>query len=105
MAWFSFMQAIATKYHGPTNTRGARISATAHAGRIFVPYDHALNSEENHAQAALAFAQKWGWDGPWHGGGAENGYVFVRVHVSTRTTTEANSATIQAAHKAARGEK
>jgi len=73
-----FRQAITTKYHGPTNTRGARISARAEAGRIFVPYNHALNSSDNHAAAAMALAEKWGWDGPWHGGGTATGYVFVR---------------------------
>lgn len=28
------MQAIETRYHGPTNTRGARVSARCEAGRI-----------------------------------------------------------------------
>ena len=30
------MQAIRTRYHGATNTRGARISAQCEAGRIYV---------------------------------------------------------------------
>lgn len=81
-----FRQAITTKYHGPTNTRGSRISASAEAGRIFVPYDHALSLSDNHAAAAAAFAAKWGWDGSWHGGGTAAGYVFVRVGEGTEIT-------------------
>lgn len=61
-------QAIVTKYHGPTNTRGSRISATAAAGRIFIPYDHALSIQENHAAAARAYATKWGWHSRYVGG-------------------------------------
>ena len=55
------MQAILTKYHGPTNTRGSRISAAASAGKIFVEYDHALDLEGNHRAAAGALAVKLKW--------------------------------------------
>ena len=65
---FSSRQAIVTKYHDPTNTHGARVSATAQAGRIYVEWAPELNSDENHAVAARAFAYKQGWDGPWYGG-------------------------------------
>ena len=65
---FAYRQAIVTKYHGPTNTHGDRVSATAQAGRIYVEWDHDLSSDENHAVAARAFAAKWDWDGPWYGG-------------------------------------
>jgi hypothetical protein len=54
-------QAIVTKYHGPTNYKGSRISARADAGRIVVPYDHALNIGENHAAAAQVLAERLGW--------------------------------------------
>ena len=44
---------IRTRYHGPTNARGSRISATTISGqRVYVPYDHALSTEENHDTAA-----------------------------------------------------
>ena len=36
------MQAIETRYLGPTNTRGSRIKATAAAGSITIHYDDAL---------------------------------------------------------------
>lgn len=55
------MQAIQTKYRGPTNVRGARIKATAQAGSITVPYDYALGIDENHAAAARALAETLGW--------------------------------------------
>ena len=59
----TIMQAITTKYAGPTNTRGSRIIAKAAAGRVSVGYDHALNLEDNHAAAAQALAEKLGWVG------------------------------------------
>jgi hypothetical protein len=77
-------QAIVTKYHGPTNYKGSRISARADAGRVVLSYDHALNADENHAKAAQALADRYGWtvkNGyPALAGGAlpgHAGYVFV----------------------------
>ena len=79
------MQAIETEYRGPTNTRGSRIIARAQAGRISVPYDHALSIQENHDAAARAFIAKLGWYGSWVRGGAPNGkgnvYVAINGHV------------------------
>jgi hypothetical protein len=73
------MQAIETKYLGPTNVRGARIVARAQAGRITVPYDHALNFDENHIEAARIYAKRKGWIGSWYSGGAVDGATFVHV--------------------------
>lgn len=56
------MQAIRTKYHGPTNTRGSRISAKCGAGSISVSYDYALNIDGNHRAACDALVKKLGWD-------------------------------------------
>lgn len=79
-------QAIRTRYHGPTNTRGSRISAKCGAGRVSVPYDHALNLYDNHAAAARALLAKLGWDaeeytrsGRWHLGVGPDGDGFA-VH-------------------------
>lgn len=58
----SHRQAITTKYLGPTNSRGSRVKASAQAGSITVEWDDALNPPDNHAAAALAFAQKYDWD-------------------------------------------
>ena len=55
------MQAITTRYHGPTNCRGSRISARAQAGRLSLPYDHALTLDGNHEAAAAALAGKFNW--------------------------------------------
>jgi hypothetical protein len=58
------MQAILTKYLGPTNFRGARIKASAQAGSVTVPWDYELNVEKNHQQAAEALCEKLGWRRP-----------------------------------------
>ena len=53
------MQAIRTRYHGPTNTMGSRISAKAESGTRYFPYDYA--SVNPHKDAAEAFANSFGW--------------------------------------------
>jgi hypothetical protein len=77
-------QAIETKYIGPSNVRGARIKASAQAGSVYVPYDHSLNTDDNHAKAAQALADKWGWEGDMVQGGSPSGkgdvFVFVETH-------------------------
>lgn len=56
------MKAILTRYLGPTNTRGARIVASAEGvARLTVGYPHELDSEAAHAKAAEALANKYGW--------------------------------------------
>lgn len=55
------MQAIITKYLGPTNTKGSRIKATCAAGSITKGYDNALDSDENHRAVAEALCKKLGW--------------------------------------------
>ena len=78
----SHRQAITTKYFGPTDSRGSRVKATAQAGSVTIPWDHALNSPDNHAAAAFALAKKYDWDkrakrmigGALHDG---SGYAFV----------------------------
>lgn len=68
------MQAIRTRYIGPTNTRGARVRADlgipSHLGAVLFatpdatvtrPWDHSLTAEQNHKYAALALTQKVGW--------------------------------------------
>lgn len=75
MAW----QAIVTKFLSPTNTRGARIKATAQAGSVTVGYDYGLNSDDNHKRAAEALAAKFEWRGRWFDGGAPDGCGNVYV--------------------------
>ena len=56
------MQAIITKFIGPTNARGARIKATAAAGSVTIPFPYELNLYERHEKAARALLDKLGWD-------------------------------------------
>ena len=77
-------QAIQTKYHGPTNVRGSRISARVQAGRISLSYDSSKNPDENHRMAAETLAKKFEWDEDTHGklsGGVlwDSTYVWVFV--------------------------
>ena len=50
---------IRTRYHGATNHRGTRISATDGFEKIYVPYRYDLSNEQNHAEAANAFIDKY----------------------------------------------
>lgn len=73
-------QAIVTKYHGPTDLHGGRVSARADAGRVMVPWDHRLGIAENHIAAAQKLARKFGWNGNWYGGSLplpNAAYAFV----------------------------
>lgn len=44
-------QAITTKFAGPTNSQGSRIIVKSWKGRTVYSWDHALNSNQNHAAA------------------------------------------------------
>ncbi len=71
------MQAITTKFIGPTNSRGARIKATSGGGHtLTVPYTYE-DGHRSHAQAALQLARKLGWEGTLIEGGTKEGMVFV----------------------------
>ena len=45
------MQAITTKFLGPTNTRGSRVKATCWLKTVTVSWDHSASIEENHNAA------------------------------------------------------
>ncbi len=64
------MQAIRTRYFGPTNVRGSRIQAKCEARTIYLPYDHALNLDGNHKAACQALMIAMGWT-------LEHGRVFT----------------------------
>lgn len=86
------MKAIITKYIGPTDSRGSRFKATAEGGlgtplSITVPYNYALNEEQNHAAAAHALAEKHNWHGKWVGGGHPDGKHNVWVMVSPHSAS------------------
>lgn len=75
------MQAIQTRYLGPTNTRGARIKAWAAAGAVTIDYPHELSGQACHRAAAQALADKFGWKSQYLGGQLPcGGYAFVADH-------------------------
>jgi hypothetical protein len=57
------MQAIETKFVGPTNHRSARICVRCQARTMFVSWDHSLGAGGNHDAAAMVLAEKLGWRG------------------------------------------
>jgi hypothetical protein len=86
------MQAIETKYLGPTNAHGSRIKATCEAGTITIPYPHELSGDEAHRKAAKALCDKLtarnvkeygtkleddSWQKPFVTGGLKHSYVHV----------------------------
>jgi hypothetical protein len=71
------MQAIITKYLPPTNSRGARIKATAAAGSVTVPFNY---EGEEYETAARALCDKLGWTFNHCGGGLPDGsMVWVQM--------------------------
>ncbi len=58
------MKAIVTRYHGPGNVRGSRISATDSDGnRVYIGIEPQWNHDTSHEQAAIALCSKMGWKG------------------------------------------
>lgn len=87
------MKAITTKFHGPSNTKGSRYSATDHDGhRVTLSTDYALNSEQNHDRAAIALCMKMKWDGPLMGGSTKTGRVYTFDSHSNRVRFESDFA-------------
>jgi hypothetical protein len=72
-------EAIVTKYHGATDTRGSRVTATACGGlKVSIPYPHDLNGEAVHMAAAAALMAKAGGKGKLVAGlMPTGGYVFI----------------------------
>ncbi len=76
------MQAIRTRYHGATNTRGSRIVAKCDAGTFSMPYNHALGIWENHATAAAILLERLSWGKPYAGGCFGNDYYWTAVIIN-----------------------
>lgn len=77
------MQAISTKFLGPTNFKGSRIRAFSEAfpRGVIVGWDYALGVEGNNDAAARAFIKAKGWQGVWARGAACDGKGNVYVCV------------------------
>lgn len=79
------MKAILTKYHGPTNTRGSRITAFDGDASASIPYPHELSGEACHRAAANALCEKMGYDSTLLiSGEMDHGYAFVFAPEVTR---------------------
>jgi len=77
------MVAILTRYHGATNTRGARYSARADGRVVYVGIDHALDEEGNHRRAAVKLCKLNVWDEDRFFGGSVRGVGWAWVPVFT----------------------
>lgn len=75
----AILQAITTKYHGATNTRGARYSARSESGVkvTITPPMEDIRVEDIHRLAAEALCAKLDWRGEMVQGATREGYVFV----------------------------
>ena len=73
--------ASVTRYHGPTDTIGARVSARMTGARTaWIPYPHELGGRDAHAAAAAVQMARAGWPvGRFEVGELNGGYVFVRA--------------------------
>lgn len=78
-------QAIETRFLGPTNHRGARVTARANAGRVTIGWNFESSVEQNHWRAAeaLAVCLGWAWGDHWVCGGSADGLGYVFVDSST----------------------
>ena len=82
------MQTIITKYHGPTDRKVSRVSATSESGeRVMLSWDYALNNDENHKAAARALCDKLGWHGTFQGGNIKKqGMAFCFIDPQDQIT-------------------
>ncbi len=78
-------QAIVTRYHGPTDRHGARISAKSQAGQKFYPREYALDADDDFTRCAEIYARSLDWLRPGEklvGGGLPDGnsaaFIIVR---------------------------
>ena len=75
-------RAITVKYLGPTNSRGARVKASAGGtqGNVTLPFRHDLSMEQNIAAAVDELLLRYEWDNPYVLGALADGtYVAVAV--------------------------
>jgi hypothetical protein len=105
----NIMQAIKTRYHGPSNTRGSRIVAKCEAGSLTMPFDCSLNHQGNHAKAAQLLIKQLGWSGMFIGGEFDGDHYWTaKLEASPVATADAYAlsgpayaAIIQASREAA----
>mgnify|MGYP003417695704 CR=1 FL=1 len=89
----SIHKAVAVKYLGPTNSRGARVKASAGGtqGNVTLPFRHDLSMEQNVAAAVDELLLRYEWDNPYVLGALADGtYVAVLSDPSTYLSTSRN---------------
>ena len=76
------IEVIVTKYLGPTNYRGSRISVTHGDRRRYIAYDHAAhNAHDSAVEEFLSEEEPCRREGRWVGGVicGKGGYAYVWV--------------------------
>ena len=72
------MQAIQTKFLGPTNTKPARIKAFTESGKsVVLSYEYGCGAEQNADRAVMTLCKRMGWSGTLHCGSTASGYVYT----------------------------
>ena len=88
----SIYKAITVKYLGPTNSRGARVKASAGGtqGNVTLPFRHDLSMEQNVVAVVDELLLRYEWDNPYVLGALADGtYVAVLSDPSTYLSTYA----------------
>ena len=88
----SWTVGIRTRYYGPGNVRGSRVTAWRADQKsprddsmsVTVQWDYALSSSENHTAAVRAYVEAHNaaghdWSGEWVIGSGHDGYMAVRT--------------------------
>lgn len=74
------MKAIMTKYHGPTDFRGSRVSAFDGDGnRVYRSINHALSNDDNRIEATKELCRKMNWHGTLMQGDYKGNALYVFV--------------------------
>lgn len=86
------MVALETRWHGPTNVRGSRIScrrmdadSNGRKTTVFESPDDAYCHERSHLPAVVKFCEMMGWHGRLVPGSTDRGYVWVWVPAEWQT--------------------
>ena len=86
----SIYKAVAVKYLGPTNSRGARVKAAAGGTNVTLPFRHDKDMGQNIAAAVDELLRRHAWDNPYVLGALADGtYVAVLSDKSTYLSTYA----------------
>ena len=75
---------VETRFHGPTDFRGARVSARRSDHRagdpiVWTSWNYGEDVLGNHVIAARRFLERMEWGGQYVAASTERGYVFAEV--------------------------